>query len=360
MSNASKLASLALIFCLVVAACRALPSQETHPAPRPESPKPTPLEENSSLAFIRDQNSGDQSNQFRPTATQSVGSQSVDAQTPNEMASLILHWALHEAVWGPPAACTVRQQIEIFGHRLNGFGKYVRGGQGSGKLKLILQFPAGDSMNSLFQVSDGQRFHSVEDIGGKRKRTVVDLDKVRKRLGFLTNDSLNDPVVAMYLAVGGQAEEIRKICQQYSWYDVQIGKKEEREVWIISGKLTKEPPAIRALAKTDKILFSETGLTPTDIRVYIGKSKESDDDLPFWLYRVEHRRTDSSSESQLQLVTEWAQPTRPPESALGPEFFQAQPNNEPIFEETEDYLPPPMNVAQTNLPYPRQSQPVTR
>ena len=293
-------------------------------------------------------------------ASDSNGKTLPSAQSPNEMASIILHWALHEAVWGPPAACNVRQQIEIFGHRLNGFGKYVRGGQGSGKLKLILQFPAGDSMNSLFQVSDGQRFHSVEDIGGKRKRTVVDLDKIRKRLGFLTNDSLNDPVIAMYLAIGGQAEAIRKICQQYEWYDVHIGKRENREVWILSGKLSKQPPAIRAVAKTDQALFAVTGLTPTDIRVVIAKTKNSEEDLPFWLYRVEQRRTEQNSDSGLQLVTEWVQPTRPPESALGAEFFQAQPNNEPIFEETEDYLPPPMNIAKTNLPYPQASQPVTR
>lgn len=344
--HASIRLSLALISCLLTTFC--------FPAFLQESLAQEALPPHASQALPTSQAVA------QPPSEMSPSKMAPSEMAPNEMASLILHWALHEAVWGPPAACTVRQQIEIFGHRLNGFGKYVRGGQGSGRLKLILQFPAGDSMNSLFQVSDGQRFHSVEDIGGKRKRTVVDLDKVRKRLGFLTNDSLNDPVVAMYLAVGGQAEAIRKICQQYVWHDVQIGKKEEREVWILSGKLTKQPPAIRALAQTDQMLFRETGLTPTDIRVFIGKSKNSEEDLPFWLYRVEQRRTESNSDSQLQLVTEWAQPTRPPESALGPDFFQAQPNNEPIFEETDDYLPPPMSVARTNLPYPNPSLSVTR
>ena len=138
---------------------------------------------------------------------------------PQEIGVNILHQSLHEAVWGQPIACDVRQTIEVYDRKMTGFGKYVRGGRGSGKIRMSLQLPAGDQMNSLLQVSDGELLYSMETIGGISKRTRVDLAKVRERL-TITTEWLNDPVTAMYLAIGGQAELLRKLCKQYHWNNV--------------------------------------------------------------------------------------------------------------------------------------------
>ncbi len=167
---------------------------------------------------------------------------------PQDVGRRIMHLALHEAVWGGAAACDVRQTMELYGHKLSGFGKYVRGGQGSGKLRMSLQLPAGDQMNSLLQVSDGELLYALENIGGKARRTRVDLGKVRERL-TISPESLNDPVIAMYLAIGGQAELLRKLCQQYEWTTVEAGKLGEEPVWWLTGRLAQTPPPERALQK---------------------------------------------------------------------------------------------------------------
>lgn len=276
-------------------------------------------------------------------------------RSPQEIATQILHLALHEAVWGVPAYCSVRQQIHLNGHQINGFGKFVRAGRGGGKLKLSMQFPAGNSMNTLLQVSDGQRLHTIEDISGTRKRTIVDLDKVRKPL-IISNQSLYDPVIAMYLAIGGQAESLRKLCQQYEWTDVTVVNYADEEAWLLSGELAKTPPAIRAMATTDQALHSpnQSGLLPTKAEVIIRKSSP-DADLPYWLFEVRQTRSTSDPSpvgfpAQLKLVTEWAEPALIQPSELQNEFFEATSGNDPFYEETEIYLPPASTMASRPSP----------
>lgn len=266
-------------------------------------------------------------------------------QTPNEIGSEILHRCLHEAVWGPSTVCTVRQSIHLFGKQLNGFGKAARAGEGSGKLKYSLQLPAGNSMNSLLQISDGQLLHTIEDIGGVRKRTIVDLDKIRKRL-IIDNNSVYDPVVAMYLAVGGQAEKIRKLCQLYQWSDVRSGVHDGKEVWILTGEIAAVPQAVRAVAATDQALSNpnQSGILPTQVRLLVSKA---DAEIPYWLYQVEERRSKSevspaNKRADLYLVTEWVEPFR---EKIDPRHFEPLSNNDPFSEETEDYLPPQPNFA---------------
>lgn len=269
-------------------------------------------------------------------------------KSPHELATQILHRALHQAVWGKPAWCKVRQQMQVFDQQINSFGSFVRAGEGSGKLKLSLQFPAGDAMNTLLQISDGHRLHTMENLSGVRKRSMIDLDKVRKRL-VINDQSIHDPVVALYLAIGGQAESLRKLCQQYEWFSVKSGKYGDQEVWLLSGQLAKAPPIARAYASTDQILTeSASGLLPTTVQAVIGKPT-ADSRLPFWLYQVEHRRESSEPSTlnlrnQLRLVTEWSDP-RPIEGQMDQVDFEASASNDPWQEETDRYLPPPLNVA---------------
>ncbi len=269
------------------------------------------------------------------------------ALSPQDLAFQILHRSLHESVWGPPAMCDIRQSIQLFDKRMSGFGTYVRGGQGTGKLKVNLQFPAGEHMNNLLQVSDGQRMQTIEQIGGKSRVTVIDLGKIRERL-IITTESLGDPVIAMHLAIGGQAEVLRKLCQQYEWTQVREGKHGDVDVWWLSGRLTYSPPPIHASAQIDLQLFVEkqTGILPTQIHVAIGRQESA---IPFWLYQVEQSRTHppeskTVSTSDLYVNTEWAEPdllAQPP----SPDYFQPGASNGPAQEETSTYLPPPMATA---------------
>lgn len=265
------------------------------------------------------------------------------ARSSHDIALQILFQSLHEAVWGPPALSEVRQSIQLGNHQMTGFGKYVRGGQGSGKLRMSLQLPAGDQMNTLLQVSDGELLVTQELIGGVSQRSRVDLGKVRERLVF-TTDSPNDPAVAMYLAIGGQAEVLRKLCQQYNWIKVEEGTLGSEPVWWLTGKLANEPPLVRALAEVDTALFipNQSALLPTDALVAIGRREAS---VPFWLFQIEQFRssegvTDLGHRAQLSVATEWASPTRLTTAQLTADLFESKLANEHFVEETKLYLPP--------------------
>ena len=270
-----------------------------------------------------------------------------------DVAVQILQQSILQSVWGPPAYCVVRQSVTMFGKQLNGVGKYVRGGEGGGKLKFDLRMPAGDQINTLLQISDGQRLLSIEAIGDVRRRTEVDLGKVRPRLVF-TNESLRDPVVAMYLAIGGQAETLRGIYQKYDWVSVREGKLGDIPVWWLGGRVPPSPVNLRSVAEVDNSMLADNnfGLLPTHIEVAIGKSDAA---LPFWLYQMEQSRgSDELSpigrSEKLRIVTEWATPIVLTADQMPASLFDPPSSNEPLFDETDRYLPPAPSVAATPTP----------
>lgn len=271
----------------------------------------------------------------------------------SEIALQILHRSLLESVWGKPMLCEVRQNIRMFDRKRSSFGKYVRGGQGSGKMRLSLQVPAGDQMNSLLQVSDGELLYTLMDVGQHSTRTQVDLGKVRDRL-TITQKSLQDPVVAMYLAIGGQAELLRKLCQQYSWIEVKAGRLGDRQVWWLEGIALDQPPAQHSLALIDVRHFEErAGLRPQRATLAIGNT---DSQAPFWLYQVEETYASQNQKtalgsSQLTVTTEWDSPAALSVSQLVPDLFRLAAADSPSLYESRDetklYLPPqPHSVAE--------------
>ncbi|MFK7735274.1 MAG: hypothetical protein AB8B50_04550 [Pirellulaceae bacterium] len=275
--------------------------------------------------------------------------------TPREMAMRILHAALIQSVWGQPAWCRVRQRIEVYEQHVSSTGSFVRGGRGSGKLNLSLQFPAGDSMNSVVQICDGQRLQTIEDMAGERRKTIVDLVKVQERLRMshvINSESPKDPIIAMYLAIGGQAESLRKLCQQYEWHSVREHTYAGKPVWLLQGRVGSVPPAVRALAKTDVQLLAaaKSSLLPTSVRVAIGKGRAGDP-LPYWLYQVEHRRADSedSTGTNMRLITEWDSP-KPITDEVDQKLFEAGTSNDYFEEETSLYLPPLPSFADKATP----------
>ncbi|MEM7475766.1 MAG: hypothetical protein AAF483_12305 [Planctomycetota bacterium] len=263
-----------------------------------------------------------------------------------QLATQIMHQALLQSVWGPPAWCQVKQQLQTHGQRFTGFGKYVRAGEGSGKLNLSIQLSTDSGQNTLLQVADGQRLQTIQALGNERKRSVVDLDEVHDDLKARFSINNRDPQIALYLAIGGQAESIRKLCQQYQWYRVREGKYGGQAVWILNGRLNQNAPAVRALAMVDQKLFSQnlSGLLPTEAQVAVGKA-DSKSGLPYWLYQVEHRRSASelsalNSATELLLVTQWSNPQVLESEKLTANHFQVTSTNDPWIEETDLYLPP--------------------
>jgi hypothetical protein len=258
-----------------------------------------------------------------------------------------MHNALRQAVWGPAMTCKIRQRLTLLDNQLVGVGKYAHAGQGSGKLKMHVRLVAGDQINTLVQVSDGILVNSTQHIGDVAQRSRIDLNRIREYLGPITTASLEDPVIAMYLAVGGQAELLRKLAQQYKWTHVQSGKLGEIDVWWLSGEVATEPPAVRAFAEVDQLLFvpNNSGLLPAKVRIALGRGEP----YPLWLYQVEQAREDSlmgiKSKSRLSMLLEFTEPLLVEQ--LPAELFHTQSSNETIVEETRRYLPPAPAIANT-------------
>lgn len=262
-----------------------------------------------------------------------------------ETATILLHNALRQAVWGPAVTSKIRMRQTLLDKQLVSIGTYAHAGQGSGQLKMHVRLAADERINTLIQVSDGRVLYSTSHIDGVSNRSRVDLYRIREYLGPITTASLEDPVIAMYLAVGGQAELLRKLVQQYKWTHVQTGRLEEVEVWWLSGELATEPPAVRAYSEIDQSLFApnHSGLKPTKVRIALGKGEP----YPLWLYQVEQAREESltgiKSGTRLSMLMEFTEPKIVKE--LPPETFQSLASNDTIIEETRRYLPPVPAVA---------------
>jgi hypothetical protein len=214
-------------------------------------------------------------------------------------------------------------------------------------MRLTLQIPAGDQMNSVLQISDGELLTTYESIGSHTMMTQVDLGKVRERI-VITNDVLQDPVIAMYLAIGGQAEELRRVSQKYDWTKVTEGQLGDQKVWWIRGQSTAQPPQSHAKALVDTRLFEQPYDTaiPPNIKLAIG---HTDSNFPFWLYQVEKWNDgDSLGRNKSYVLTEWDSPALLLPEQITPDLFRLRADQSllEIREETKLYLPPPQtNVA---------------
>ncbi len=264
----------------------------------------------------------------------------------HEAGTLLVHNALRQAVWGPPMSCRIRQRTTLLDKQLISYGSYIHAGQGSGQLKMHVRLATEKRINTLLQVSDGRVMYATQHIGNTVQRSRVDLYRIREYLGPITTASLEDPVIAMYLAVGGQAELLRNLAQQYRWTHVQAGKLNGAGVWLLTGELATEPPPVRASAEVDQLLFrpNHSKLLPTKVRIALGKGEP----FPLWLYQVEQAREEClvgmKSNTRLSMLLEFFEPTEL--TSIAPEMFRSDASEEAIVEETRRYLPPTPVVAQ--------------
>ncbi|RMF44196.1 MAG: hypothetical protein D6753_03235 [Planctomycetota bacterium] len=281
---------------------------------------------------------------------------SIQTPDPGRLATRVLLLALHDAVWGPAVLCDVRQHIEFDGLQLTGIGKYVREGKGSGRMKLHLQFPGRSGAHALLQISDGHRLHTLEQLGENRRSAVVDLDQVRERLQ-ITQASVTHPLTALYLAVGGPAESLRKIHGQYQFTDVQAIDEAGTRVWILRGSLRRTPPEPQPLAPIDQglIPLNESPAMPSEVRLRIRQRLAPEQgELPgFWFAEAEFSRPQTAGvHKAFRTRIEWDVP-RPLTAPLEPALFEYHASGRSVEDETPLYLPPePVSVARRSPSHP--------
>lgn len=273
----------------------------------------------------------------------------------SEEAQILMERALLSGVWGPPVHCFVAQEINVLGRIVRGSGLYARGRSGFGEMKLSLKIVAGDHLNILDEVSDGRMLHISQTIDGTRECRRIDLDRVREYLGRFTEQDRTDPLVALHLAIGGQNEKLRALCQQYKWVSVQPGKFSqpgkmgEIDVWWLRGERASEPVPLHGLTEMDNMLASAdgAGLAPDHARIAIGRTPP----LQYWLYHVEESRrakTDGPSPGySLVAKIDYYQPVirEMPETMFDydPEAYAA--SVERMVDETRKYTPPSRQPA---------------
>lgn len=182
--------------------------------------------------------------------------------------------------------------------QLHGSGEYWRG-QSLGEMKLNLKVVAGDHLNVLHQVSDGRILKTLKNIDGIKEGSRVELERVWKYLGrFDKEKDREDPLVALHLAIGGQNEKLRALCQQYKWHQVQSGKwtppgeQNPVDVWWLRGERNQGLSPFHGFAEIDSMAtsISQSTLAPDQATIALGRTAP----LQYWLYHVEESRRDGS------------------------------------------------------------------
>ncbi len=307
--------------CLLFVACPAFT----------QTPKPIPVPDGLHSAFPQ------------PT----TGGASPRHLSQADQASIIMNRALLNAVWGQPLHCKIHQEITVAGQTIRGSGIYARGGLG--EMKLVLQAVAGNSQNRLEQVSDGRRLRVVLRINGEEDGYHVDLTRIHKYLGGFTQEDFTDPKVALHLAIGGQNEKLRALCQLYEWTSVkpttyqQPESSEEIAVWELTG-VRNMNGVLKGTASVDASLVAcdNAKVAPDRAKVIVARGGP----VPFWLYSVEETRSVPSDlfGENLSMRIDYYDPlvAKMPPGTFSAEDFASSAGSD--IDETVKYQPPvPIN-----------------
>lgn len=253
---------------------------------------------------------------------------------------VVVRRAIWQAVWGEPVASRVRQRISMFGKELVGVGSYCHAGKGSNKLKWQMRFAAADAVTNYLQISDGRLLWTSQQVDEKIDVNRVDLDPIRERIGAVRESDLSNPLLAMELAVGGQAELLRSLYHRYDWESAVPTKLDQQPVWLLTGEIRQQPPIPSARAPIDQAMqtASQTGLLPQRVRLALGRTEQ----FAFFPYRIEYfkrKETDGAATWEQITVIEFFEVSSP--DSLEPELFQYEVRDtvEAIQDETSQYLP---------------------
>jgi hypothetical protein len=265
----------------------------------------------------------------------SIASQALPtAVDPNQM---VLK-AVEQAVWGPSLKCRIQQTSLDNEYRLIGEGEYISAGQGSGRLRMTMQFVADEVQTNFLQVSDGRLIWT--SVGEKEPLKRINLDEVRAALGGRARNAKSHPAVSLYLAVGGHAEMLRTLYHHYRWFKVYARKDE----WQLIGTLRTENAPIHATCLVDQLRQHSDILheTPTDVRMTLSR----DGALPLFPKKIEYfdrkRNADGTQGNFIAKSTIIFEDIETPTTITKETFvFQINEELEQFDPETEtnDYLP---------------------
>ncbi len=249
--------------------------------------------------------------------------------------------AIQRAVWGPPLACKIRHRTRNETATLVGVGQLWQAGQGTGRVRLDLQWVVDRQQHRLQQVSDGRLLWTSLQHDETTELNRIDLSRLREALGGIWRQDVQDHRKTLGLAVGGSAETLRSLHHRYGWSRVQAAKWEGENVWHIFGSVRSQPAEPSGLAPVDQEAWQSPS-APSDVRLTLLRGGDRNlCPLEIEWFQASTDPTDAE-ERNLQSVglLEYHDIRSP--TNIDPELFgyQVHQEAEAIGDRTLKYLPP--------------------
>lgn len=214
----------------------------------------------------------------RPTAIPERSETSdADPEKTIEPARRLLARVIEQIALGPAFDAKIRQRVQVGDREVIGVGTYEQAGDGSGWFNLQVAMHDGDGKHTLQQISDGRLAWTREQIGDEVTLQRVDVGRLDQWVqGAVSpvyhHDVMSGDPVADHLPpsvrVGAWTEMLERIAADHD-LTLASGRLEQREVWIVRGKLRTD---VRAIRLTEFGTETWPKLCPTEVVVAIAKS----------------------------------------------------------------------------------------
>lgn len=201
----------------------------------------------------------------------------LEVAQPIEPARRLLARVIEQIALGPAFDAKIRQRVRVGDREVIGVGTYEQAGDGSGWFNLQVAMHDGDGKHTLQQISDGRLAWTRKQIGEEVILQRVDVGRLDQWVQGAVAPVYHHPnasaePIANHLPpsvrVGAWTEMLERIAADHD-LTLASGRLEQREVWIVRGKLRAD---VRAQQLTDFGTENWPELCPTEVVVAIAKS----------------------------------------------------------------------------------------
>ena len=129
----------------------------------------------------------------------------------------------------------VRVQINMYGHKLFGSGRYAQAGNGRGvKTRFDLSIPGTDQTFSVRHVNDGRQWWRYEKRGEEESLTVVDLTTAREAVA--QGGSLNHISTDLGNTLSGLPQLLDGIQRNFQFGEAASTTWNQQNIWVMRGR----------------------------------------------------------------------------------------------------------------------------
>lgn len=227
-----------------------------------------------------------------------------DLATQMEQAAALMRQVVATAEARQSIVAKVRQQTDLYGHKLVGSGLYMQQGRGvDRRFRFELKMPIGDRLGTFEQICDGNNLWFRQDLAGKLTLNRLELARVREaaRDGAGQGISLFG-LGSQGLTIGGLPKLLRNLERSFQFTSITQYRLDTVEVWIVQGDWREErlfelfPEQRERVAKGKNFSTGKVAEHfPDRVRLFIGRA----DLFP---YRIEYwqRKTSTTKDGPVE------------------------------------------------------------